>query len=248
MVTPPTVSAEEVRIGIGFAVPPYVIRGERRGLEVDIIRESLALAGHEALFQYLPNRRLPMNFAEGKVDCVATHVGYDMPGISGRNGFSSDQTIVFQNYAISLQRDHLVIHSVSDLYGKQVLAFQGAPNYLGPDFARMTDNNPLYFELADQSLQVRMLLSGRVQVLISDKRVFTWWQSKLPKSVFEQTLDVDLEVAFHPIFPASPRHVFFARQDLRDDFNKGLQRLKANGRFDAIMKDYAKDRGSDLSQ
>lgn len=233
-----TVRAEEVHVGLGYATPPYVIASDESGLEVEIIREAFALAGHEALFEFLPNDRLPMHFNDKSVDCVAAPIESDMYGISGHKRFLSRQTIVFQNHAISIRRDGFVIDSVIDLSNKRLLAFQGARNFLGPAFAEMVQRNPDYSELADQSLQVRMLYSRRVQVLISDKRIFNWWRNRLREESFEQPLDLKQAVVFHPIFPPTPRGLLFSDRTLRDDFNRGLEQLEASGRLDVINLKY----------
>lgn len=235
------VHADEVRVGIGFALAPYVIHKKDRGLEVDIIREALALSGHEATFVYLPNLRLPMAYDLDEVDCVAANVAYDLEGDSGRKGFPSASTVAYRNYAMTLAESELVIDSLDDLADKRVLGFNNAKKYLGPDFVEAVKDNHEYSELADQSLQVRMLYSKRVEVVISDKRIFLWWRGKLEQSPMTDMLNFALPVVYHPIFPASPRHVTFAQARLRDDFNAGLERLRASGRYDAIIRWYLAD-------
>ncbi|MDC0335769.1 transporter substrate-binding domain-containing protein, partial [Pseudodesulfovibrio sp.] len=168
----------------------------------------------------------------------AIHKAYNMHQGAERKGFSSDQTIIFQNYAISQKRDRLIINSINDLSDKRVLAFQDATAYLGPAFAEMAGGNPNYVELANQSLHVRMLSDRRVDVLISDKRIFLWWQKQFRQSIQKPTRAVDQSVVFHPLFPPSPRRVVFIEEKMRDDFNLGLQRLKASGRFEEIIRTY----------
>jgi len=230
--------AQEVRIGIGFAVPPYVIQEEDAGVEVDIIREAFRAVGHDAAFVYLPNLRLPLAFAQGTVECVAVNAAYDLAGDSGRAAYSSDITVVFQNYAVTLQKSHVSIASIQDLGGKKVLAFNNASKYLGPEFAAMAKSNPGYRELADQSLQVRMLYSKRVDSVISDKRIFTYWRNKLVRLFLSDTMDISQPLVFNAIFPPAPRHVAFGDSDMRDAFNLGLAAIKKNGVFDAIEAKY----------
>lgn len=233
-----TALARELRVGIGFALPPYVISNEDKGLEVDIIRESLAKAGHTARFFYLPNLRLPVEFSQGRLDCVVANVAYDIEKDSGRKGYPSLPTIAFQNYAISLEGNDAGVASVAELRNKHVLAFNNAAKYLGAEFANMAHINPRYTELADQSLQVRMLYSERVEVVISDKRIFQWWRNKLLKSAVVDERMLSRNLVFSPIFPPAPRWVTFATAADRDAFNKGLAELRASGRFDAIVEAY----------
>lgn len=230
--------AQEVTVGIGFSIPPYVIKETDSGIEVDIIREALKISGHEAVFMYLPNLRLPVEFDGGAVDCVATNVNYDFEKETNRPVYSSGTTIVFQNYAVALESRKLGINSIQDLFDKDVLGFNNAFKYLGPEFAQMAEVNMDYWELADQSLQVRMLFAERVDVVVSDKRIFLYWREKLIQSVVASTLNLDQPLLFNPIFSPAPRHVVFADPKIRDDFDKGYALIKAKGIYDAIMARY----------
>ncbi len=230
--------AREIRVGIGFALPPYVMRQEGRGLEVDIVREAFAKVGHTVKFLYLPNLRIPVEFAQGNVDCIVANVAYDLEKDSGRKEYHSQPTIAYQNFAITLEENALSIESIADLDGLKVLGFNNATKYLGPEFAVMALRNPDYSELADQSLQVGMLFSGRVQVVVSDKRVFLWWK-KLKENSLAAELDLSLPLAFSPVFPPASRCVFFAAPGDRDAFDEGLDELRKSGRFDAVIESYS---------
>lgn len=230
--------AEEVRVGIGFSIPPYVIKSDNSGLEVEVIRAALKARGHEAIFVYLPNLRLPLALERSEVDCVASNAAYKIEKDVGRKVYASDVTVVFQNYAIALEKKHLDIQSVADLTDKNVLAFNNAAKYLGTEFAAMAEANSRYWELADQSLQVRLLYSERVDVVVSDKRVFHYWRNKLVESSLSDSINLDQPVIFNPIFPSAPRHVAFATSPLRDDFNAGLAEIKANKDFDQVVEKY----------
>lgn len=237
--TAATGHAETVRVGIGFAIPPYVIQAENAGVEVDIIRYALKAAGHEVEFIYLPNLRLPVAFADGKVDCVATNAAYDLALDSGRQAFNSVTTVVFQNFAVTLADDGHRIETIGDLVDKTVLGFNNSVKYLGPDFQRMAAVNEHYSELADQALQVRMLYSSRVDAIISDKRIFRYWRMRLSKMASAPVLDLDREVRLHPIFSPSPRHVAFRDAALRDAFNAGLKTIRKAGVVKTVEARYA---------
>jgi len=230
--------ARDVRIGIGFSIAPYVIREQNNGMEVDTIRMALEAAGHRAIFVYLPNLRLPIAFAEDAVDGVATNVAYDLAKDSKCTAYGSDNTVTMQNYAISLERRELVIPSIEALSAHKVMAFNNAAKYLGPVYAAMVRNNNFYSEHADQSLQVRMLFTGRVDVIVSGKRIFQYWRRKLRASSMLESVNLSQPVRYSPIFQPSPRHVAFKDSDLRDDFNRGLSIIKQSGAFDAITEKY----------
>lgn len=239
LLLPAVVFARTVKVGIGFSLPPYVIRESDSGLESDIVREALRRAGHDVQFVYLPNLRLPVAFDKGDVDCVVANKAYDLSRDSDRAVYQSMTTINYRNYAITLKRSDHSIESISDLAGKQVLAFNNAIKYLGAEFADMARGNKCYSEVADQSLQGRLLLSGRVQVVISDKRIFRWWCDRLDKQDVGATLDLAAPLEYHPIFPLAPRAVNFGEETLRDAFDKALETMRQGGKLEAIMNDYS---------
>ena len=230
--------AKSVRVGIGFTIPPYVIRNIDGGLEVDLIRESFGAVGIHANFVYLPNLRLPVAFADGSVDCIASNVEYDLAKDSGRPVHDSDATVVLRNYAISLEKNGLTITSIGDLADKSVLGFNNATKYLGWEFAEMAEGNRMYSELADQALQVRMLYSDRVDVVISDRRIFLFWRKQLASNQ-AAVEGLDQKVVFHPIFPPAVRHVSFGDRELRTLFNRGLRILRETGRVKALETQYS---------
>jgi len=228
-------------VGIGFSLPPYVIREADGGMEVDIIREALKNAGHDVEFVYLPNLRLPVDYAQGDVDCVVANAAYDLEKDSGRKVYPSNVTIAYQNFAMSLSEKGLVINQIKDLTNLHVLAFNNATKYLGPEFAAMARNNPEYSELPDQSLQVRMLYSERVEVVVSDKQIFLWWRNKVRRSNAAVSQDMTAVVDFHPIFTSSPRRLYFNNSSLRDAFNIGLDEIVKSGLYDSIISSYVDD-------
>jgi len=238
LLIPLNAHARVIRVGIGFALPPYVIREADSGLEVDLIRRVFEQFGYETKFVYLPNLRLPLAFAQEQVDCIVANATYDVSHESGRKAYHSDVTIFYQNYAITLPSYGRSLNSFEDIAQEQVLGFNNATKYLGDEFASMAASNPHYSELADQSLQVRMLYSGRVRVVISDKRIFLWWRRKMLESGGDQTVSLAPTPVFHSLFPPAPRHLHFAEKGLCELFNKGLKRFRKSGELHALITRY----------
>lgn len=230
--------ARDVRIGIGFVLPPYVIREGNQGLEVEIIQQALAAAGHSPVFVYLPNLRLPMELSRGTLDAVAANMAYDLGRETGLPVFHSAETIAYHNYAITLAEKGLMVNSLEDLRGHRVLTFQNARKYLGPEFRQITAVLAQYRELADQSLHAGMLYADRTDILISDKRIFYYWRKKLVESPQAKGLGLGRPLTFHDIFPPSPRAVFFMDRKLRDDFDRGLDELRKRGEIKALCLKY----------
>ncbi|MDD3311562.1 transporter substrate-binding domain-containing protein [Pseudodesulfovibrio sp.] len=230
--------AQDVRIGIGFVLPPYVIRENNQGLEVEIIQQALAVSGRSPVFVYLPNLRLPMELSRGTLDAVAANLSYDLGRETGLPVFHSAETLAYHNYAITLAEKGLVVNRLGDLLGRRVLAFQNAHKYLGPEFRQVTAELACYRELADQSLHVGMLYADRADILISDKRIFYYWRKKLAESPQAKGLGLDRPLTFHDVFPPSPRAVFFMNRELRDDFDRGLNEIRKRGEIKALCLKY----------
>jgi hypothetical protein len=58
-----------VSVGVAHFPPYSIVQGETiTGVEVDIIRESLALMGYEAKFRSYPYGRLPLAFSSKEID------------------------------------------------------------------------------------------------------------------------------------------------------------------------------------
>lgn len=233
-----TASAQTIRVGIGFTLPPYVIKKNNSGLEVDIIRKAFATSGLDTQFVYLPNLRLPVAFADGFVDCIASNTAYNLAGDSGVPAFGSEETITYENRVVTLKNKRFGIRSIEDLTTMAVLSFCNATKYLGPHYMAMAQKNRQYRELADQALLVRMLYSGRVQAVVSDKRIFLYWRKQLLSSSATKPFSMEQDVEFHQVFSPTPRHLSFHDAQLRDSFNRGLRILRKSGEYDNLIQNY----------
>lgn len=228
----PAARAAEVRVLIGNSLPPYIIERENRGVEYDIVKEALALRGHQMVPHYVPFARIPVELERGTGDAALT-VNAD----SGLRVCFSDVHILYRNYAISLASRGLRIEAMDDLRGKTIRAFQNARLYLGPDFSAVTADNPGYAETANQQTQNAMLFAGRVDVVVGDINIFNWFNRTLP-----DTPETRQPVALHPLFEAAQYRVGFRDPALCADFNEGLRQLRASGRYDAIVASYTSSR------
>lgn len=230
-----TVFADEISIGVGFALPPYVIQETSSGIEIDILKEAFAVKGHTVKLEFLPNVRTLSFFEEGKLD-GAINVKKD----SLLLGYYSDDVIAFQNVAISLKDKNLSIEKIIDLKDSKfhVLAFQNASKFLGDEFAQVATENKNYLEISDQSLHAVILLKKRVDVLISDKRVFLFHLRNALKSKKLLPEEQERKVKIHTIFPPTIYSFVFKLEKIRDDFNEGLKVIRENGTYDLIMNRY----------
>jgi len=138
-----------------------------------------------------------------------------------------------------LSKNNYSIQSIAELRRWRVFGFNNAAKYLGKEFADMVKDNPLYSERADQALQVRLLFSERVEVVVSDKRIFQYWRKHLVGLNLRGVKNLAQDVDFFPIFPPAPRDLTFREIGLRDEFNDGLSSLMCDGVYDALHEEYA---------
>lgn len=222
--------AEDLRIGVGLSKPPYVIQETNSGVELDIVRRALEIAGYTMKPHYMPLLRIPHELNGGSLDGgmhIRAHLLID--------GFFSEEVIFYRNYAITLDEKDLRIEGFRDLEGKTIISFQNARKFLGEQFANAVKTSKNYAEIANQELQVRMLAAGRAQVAVGDFRIFLHFAQK-----FEEKFGVPLKLRFHALFQPTPYRTAFRSRQVRDDFDKGLRQLRESGEYEAIMDKYIK--------
>ncbi len=234
------VFAKQVSIAIGLALPPYVIAAEDSGIEVDIIKRAFQAVGYTAHFYYIPNGRIPFFLKNGSVDGVATNNSYDIEAQIGLAMFPTHTTVTYQNFAIAFKNNQFLIETMDDLADKKVVAFQNAARYLGPAYAAMAKKNNRYREHALQHLHVKQLYADRVDVVVSDRRIFMYWREVAKNRGELKKRNVDRELSFYSIFPEAPRNLQLREQDISNDFNAGLKVIRQSGMYQQIINRYEK--------
>jgi polar amino acid transport system substrate-binding protein len=227
------IQAKELRIGVSFSIPPYVIQATDSGIELELLRSALAIRGHKVNIEYQPLARTFHELKTGKLDAIINTKKNMHEGV-----FYSDVAIHFQNCAISLKDNNFNIKTISDLQGKSIVAFQHAAKLLGEDFANEIKLNPNYIELANQNQQVKMLMKQRMNVAVMDKNIFIYFLRQSYLSGQLTKTEVQQEVICHKVFPPTAYRFAFLHEDIRDDFNFGLAQIKQDGTWLAIEKKY----------
>lgn len=225
--------AKELTIGASGSIPPYVIEENNSGLELDILKQALAVKGHSLNIKYLPFARTYHEMKIGKLDGVLNIKEGLLQQV-----YYSDPVINFQNCAISLERHQFQIIHINDLTTQKVVAFQRASAILGDEFNQMAQANSSYQEKANQLQQVYMLFKGHADVVVMDSNIFKYY---LKKAYLEGKLsdtEIHQQAVCHKIFPPTEYRFAFAEAQIRDDFNLGLNTLKANGTLAAIHNQY----------
>ena len=221
--------AEELSVGFGTHKPPYVFERENKGLEFDIVVAAARAAGFTVKPYYSPMERLHRSFLLGEIDAMTTT--NPQGGIAP---YYSKPYIHYQNVAMSLAARGYTIERISDLRRHSVRAFQRARFLLGDDFRQMAESNPRYHEEAQQVARNRLLYSGRVDVVIGDRRILHYFN----REVYTQ-VDVTQPLALYPIFAATDYKLGCRQQAHCERFNQGLAAIRDSGEYTLIERRYA---------
>lgn len=226
-----------LKIGVSFAIPPWVIAENNSGIELDILKQALQPTGYVISPNYLSFSLAYSLFEAGKLDGVI-----NAKETALKAGFFSDPVVTFQNIAISLKDNNYPKQISPDfLVDKSVVAFQKASILLGDEFYEMTKQNPQYLEVAKQSLQINLLMIRNIDFIIMDKSIFGyyWRQAQSNPNLLRAKSKLDQSVTFHHMFQPNDYRFVFKTKQVRDDFNAGLAELRRNGEYDRIFERYS---------
>lgn len=230
------VSAREITVGFADHSAPFVLpHQENPGISVELIREALKAAGHDIEPVFQSYERIKEEVRRGRLDAAAGAMPDERNDL-----YYSSPCIAFDNVAIVRKRDNIKIDTISDLPGHSIVAWQNAHDHLGGEFQRLfgrhvkDDYVQQYFDLADQTAQVKMFWSGRADVIVIDDVIFDYLTSKLAHD-----FDTSPELERHRIFGGlTVFSVAFNDGDLRDQFDQGLALLRERGEIERIYDKY----------
>lgn len=222
----------DVVMAFGEKIPPFCFPESDSGIELEIIGEALAFKGHQLKPRYYPLARVPLTFRQGEVDAAMTDLGQDLSEIGAHYG---NPAVIYQNVFVTLKGRKLSIKRPEDLKGLSVVAFQGAAKRY-PEWLAASEQAGLYFEQNNQELQVLGLNKARYDVVLSDRSIFRYFELLLERTTLFKAKSVELH-NFTTVDPDDYRPVF-RDQQIRDDFNAGLEHLKATGRYQQIYDHY----------
>lgn len=223
-----------LRIGVSFSIPPWVMRHNDRGIELDLLREAFAVEGHQVEPIYLAFARVYDAFDSGELDGVVNA----RPGATQR-GFYSQPVVLFHNYAISLKKkgfpEDIKIDFMRD---KHVVGFQNASRLLGDEFKAMAAQSQNYSEIAKQSVQINLLFVREVDFIVMDRSIFGYYWQQALASGSRHSSSYRQSVTFHPVFEETPYSFVFIEREIRDAFDRGMKSLRDSGRYQEIIGEY----------
>lgn len=223
--------AKPLRIGVSFAIPPYVIESNHSGIELDLLKEAFAGSSYELSFEFLPLERTFRLFESGKLDAIINV----KPGMVDPQVLTQP-VITFHNRIFTLHSTH--ISTLDDLHSKRVTAFQRARIILGGAFAAMANQNPHYEEVAKQQVQVHQLMRGRVDAVVLEERVFYYYLDQLIATAQAGEHYEHHQVRQADLFPPTVYHFAFRAADARNLFDERLEAMRQDGRYHQIFAAY----------
>lgn len=204
-----------IKVGLHDSAPWAYrnLQGEITGLDYEIVKAVLQQQGIEAEFELYSYSRLMKLFSEKKLD-MASPVAVHYPG-----AFYSQPYFTVLDVVVSKSAHDMTITSLKDLEGKTIVAYQQASKVLGPDFLA-TIKKSHYLEEADRVKQFELLMNDRVQLMVGDAAVLSYYANKHYGKG---------SIRIHQIFPAVDYPAAFWNADLQTKFNSGLIQLEESG-------------------
>jgi polar amino acid transport system substrate-binding protein len=227
--------ATPLKVAFGETRPPYIFEDGKKlsGIEVDIIRESLLLAGHTIIYNQLPNNRLQLAITKMNYD-VAVGVLDHFPLL-----YSSEYMEV-KSYAIAKVGKGVKLTSINDLNKYSVGAFPSAWINSGEEYKKMFAPDAKgnfaanYSEPLTSETRSKMFWRDRFDIAITNKVTFEYYKKSLARS-----FDTSADVIYYDIFKENLKfRVVFKDEKIRDSFESGLRQLRRSQRYLRIFQYY----------
>lgn len=235
-------AAEGKTLKIGFSPekPPFVmatrpytredydIHNRSTGILIDLVKAAFEGSPYRIKPVYASYKRIIANVEAGAID------GGEMGGGTRPTLYHSDVIHAFENFAITRKNDAIVLERIEDLEGLSVVAWQGASNELGDAYRKAVTASPFYHESTYPKGYCLMFFAQHVDVIVIADTIFQWWQSHLSSDY-----NTDIELVYHPLFPGTnPYTIGFHSKEVRDEFNRGLRRIREDGSYEKIVNRY----------
>ena len=216
------------KIVVGLSKPPYVIKESMSGFELELIQQIFKVSGKRAEFIFVPYSRSEKMLQRDDITAVMTINEQVFPNTT----LLSENYINYENVAITLNKNNILLPNISSLANHTVASFQLAHKVLGQEFANAMKIAPVFTQIVDQEKQVELLLRGRIEVVVMDVKIFLYYLNKLNMSARKS------DVKFHHIFPVSPYRMAFKHKTERDEFNQALAKFRHSARYQNLISKY----------
>lgn len=231
-----------ISVSFGMDRAPYLFpSGSEQGLEIDIVTQVFKSEGYQVKAVQLPNRLLKSALID--IPNLQGSAGVQIETNSGL--YFSDVYINYENYVITRREDGLSISQLSDLVGKKIAIWSDGYNQLGSEFYSLFNpkarakHTPYFYEVNDQTNQMNLFFNREVDAVVVDKLVFDWYKNLIAVNSY-----VDDDFVFHDILPqVTGYNIAFRDRELRDTFNRGLDKMLASGKYQQLIDYYLNSKG-----
>jgi len=154
------------------------------------------------------------------------------------DGCITDPMFFYFNVIVVSKHSGINLHSLQDLANKSVSAFPRARLVMGKQFAALMASNSNYNEPLKQQQQARLLVQGIADVSVGDLHIFIHSLKKYnQRRSPEQQLTL-ADFTFYRLKNVSVARMAFTQQQLCDDVNQVIQRLKLQRYQDVLTNHY----------
>lgn len=225
-----SVTADTIRFAAGNSMPPYAIANSSKGIALERVNAALQNQGLELELVFGSNIENLRAFHSRGVDAILIATQ------ASQNVFISRLPVMtLQNVGISLNA--LPINTIEDLQHYRLGAFSPASQLLPAPYASTVQLSPAYHEYPKQMEQVRSLFLGQNQVLVMERSIFRYFFSQL-REQDPSNPKYRKQPHYYAIFPASQYYAGFHNQQLRDQFDNGLQSVVDSGEYQQVRARY----------
>lgn len=217
----------------GLSKPPFIIASEDKGMQLEIIEAALAKSDRVVRFTYLPlNRHLDV-FHSRDFDGIITIGEHEKEwGIC-----FSKPYIIYQNVVVTLADSAFKINDIDDLVDLKVAAFQNATKFLGEKYSTNFEKSSNYIEVADQTSQIGLLFSGRVDALVMDVNIFKHILANKRHGNSSNNV-YNKKFVTHFLFAPKVYKAGFKSKQLCQQFDQGINAIIADGSYQKIIDSY----------
>jgi polar amino acid transport system substrate-binding protein len=221
--------SEEVVMVFGQSLPPYIIENSNSGAELSIVKEALALEGHQLVPVYTELALVEHMFDQNKVDAAHRYIHQSK---DKSDLYYGNVTLGYHDVFFTLVDRNINISTPSDLNNYTLLSFQDAQKH----YPKWLPENYEHSQTSAQINQIKLLQLGLIDIVLSDKYIFSYYCELYRSSANGIVKDMRMHV-FTPPFKYNP---VFKSKKIALAFNQGLKKLKETGRYTEIISNKLK--------
>lgn len=215
-------------VGIGFSDQVNISRkGNNYHLDVLLSYRLFTELGYQVKFIVAPYAKLTQLLQQGQIDVATRQSGQPAPALFYSSVYLRVHNLVFarNDFAGNIQ-------SISDLQFYPLVGFQNASHVLGQEFAKVSRQAPSYREVFDHIQAVQLLLKGRTELLVLNKKTFY-------RRLAELQQPASLVRSFD-VLPQVEYQLAFSRASLKDKAEPLLLKYLQQGAIENIEQEAAK--------